>query len=322
MPIVQLDPAIQNKFRTDIAEAARDIVAGRLVAFPTETVYGLGGDATNGDALACIFERKGRPRINPLIVHVPDLESAMKHVVFGAEAEKLARTFWPGGLTLVLPKRSNSPVHDLASAGLPTLAIRVPSHPVAKALLLSSGKPVAAPSANRSGEPSPTRALHVADSLGLEDLRILDAGPSDRGVESTIIGFDGERPVLLRHGAIARGEIEAAIGSLQEVVDGHDRPLSPGRLLRHYAPKARIRLNADRPNDGETYLGFGPLPDGVEGMQLSAAASTREAASNLFALLREADKRGVERLAVAPIPFEGLGEAINDRLMRAAAAQT
>ena len=321
MPVVRVDPSRKIEFEAAISDAAREIIAGHLVAFAAETVYGLGADATSGEALARIFERKGRPKINPLIVHFPDLAASSRHVTFNRQAEMLATAFWPGGLTLVLPKRPGSDIHDLASAGLPSLAIRVPSHPVAHALLLASEVPVAAPSANRSGEPSPTCASHVADSIGSDDITILDAGPSAQGLESTIIGFDGDKPILLRHGAISRSEIEAVVGPLPLVAAEHNMPLSPGRLLRHYAPKARIRLNADYPESGELFLGFGRFPQGVDGLQLSAAGSTREAAANLFALLREADHRGALRLAVAPIPNEGLGEAINDRLTRAAAAQ-
>ncbi len=321
MPILPLDPARAGPFRSAIAEAATELRAGKLVAFPTETVYGLGADATNGEAMAAIFERKGRPRLNPLIVHVPDTRAARKLVLFTPLADRLAERFWPGGLTLALPRKPDCPVHDLASAGLPTLAVRVPAHTVAKALLLAADTPIAAPSANRSGEPSPTRAGHVADSLGSDDLLILDGGPCKAGLESTVIGFEGGRAVLLRSGAIPRAEIEAVTGPLAEATDSLERPSSPGRLLRHYAPAARLRLNADAPEPGELYLAFGDVPAGVEALQLSHSGILREAAANLFAMLREADKRGATRLAVAPIPNEGLGEAINDRLERAAAAQ-
>lgn len=321
MPVVALDPNNPSAFRAAIAAAAADLNAGRLVAFPTETVYGLGADATNGLALAAIFERKQRPRINPLIVHVSSLRDAEKLVVVHDAARRLAQAFWPGGLTLVLPRRPDGPVHDLASAGQPTLAVRVPAHPVAQALLRAAGRPIAAPSANASGEPSPTRASHVADSLGSDNLTILDGGPCKAGVESTVVGFDGEQPLLLRPGATPRDEIERLVGPLGEASDDEERPSSPGRLLRHYAPKAKLRLNADQPEPGELYLAFGPAPKEVEALQLSAAASTAEAAANLFAMLREADKRGATRIAVAPIPQTGLGEAINDRLARAAAAQ-
>ncbi len=319
MAIVPVDPAHPAAFRSAIAAAAREIAAGAVVAFPTETVYGLGADATDGAALARVFETKGRPRINPLIVHVDGAKSARKLVRFNPLAAKLAETFWPGPLTLVLPKTAKCPVHDLASAGLPTLAVRAPAHPVAQALILSAGVPIAAPSANASGEPSPTRAAHVAESLG-EQLTILDGGPCQAGLESTVIGFDGPQAVLLRPGATARAEIEAITGPLADPTDHADRPESPGRLLRHYAPRARLRLNADAPEPGEAFIAFGPT--GIaDALQLSATGSAREAAANLFALLREADKRGAAAVAVASIPDEGLGEAINDRLRRAAAAQ-
>ena len=319
MPIVPVDPAHPSAFRAAIAAAARQIASGELVAFPTETVYGLGADATNGEALARVFETKGRPRINPLIVHVESAKAARRLVQFNPLALKLAEAFWPGGLTLVLPKTAKCPVHDLASAGLPTLAIRVPAHPVAQALILSAGVPIAAPSANASGEPSPTRAAHVAESLG-EALTILDAGPCNAGLESTVIGFDGRQAVLLRPGATAREDIETITGPLAIASDDESRPSSPGRLLRHYAPAAKLRLNAEAPRSGELYIAFGPT-DVDDALQLSEAGSTREAAANLFALLREADKRGAKAVAVAPIPASGLGEAINDRLARAAAAQ-
>ena len=319
MTVVSLETSDTPAFRAAIAAAAREIAAGALVAFPTETVYGLGADATNGEALARIFEAKGRPRINPLIVHVASLKAARRLVLFNPLAERLADAFWPGGLTLVLPKAADCPVHDLASAGLPTLAVRVPAHEVAQALILSAGVPIAAPSANASGEPSPTRASHVADSLG-DALTILDAGPCKDGLESTVLGFEGEQAVLLRAGATPRSEIEAITGPLATPHDDPARPASPGRLLRHYAPAARLRLNASAPEGEDLYIAFGPTAM-REALQLSGTGNLREAAANLFALLREADKRGAKAVAVAPIPDEGLGEAINDRLARAAAAQ-
>lgn len=321
MPLLSLDTANPAAYRAAVERGADELRAGHLVAFPTETVYGLGADATNGAALAGIFERKGRPRLNPLIVHVPDKAAALRLVQFNPVATVLADRFWPGGLTLVLPRTGDCPVHDLASAGLPTLAVRVPSHVGAQALLRAARRPVAAPSANRSGEPSPTRASHVADSLGPDDLLILDGGPCQAGLESTVVGFEDGRAVLLRAGAVAREDIEELVGPLGQASDADDRPSSPGRLLRHYAPAARLRLGAEKPEPGELYLAFGDVPPGAEALQLSADRDVREAAANLFALLREADKRGALRLAVAPIPQEGIGEAINDRLARAAAAQ-
>jgi L-threonylcarbamoyladenylate synthase len=321
MPRVDLTQADPAERAAALDEAGAALRAGQLVAFPTETVYGLGADATNGLALAAIFERKGRPRLNPLIVHVVDLAAAQDLVTFNAAALQLATAFWPGPLTLVLPRAPHGPVHDLASAGLPTLAVRIPAHPLAQALLTAAGVPIAAPSANRSGEPSPTRAAHVADSLGADDLLILDGGPSAAGLESTVVGFEGGRPVLLRIGALPRDAIERLIGPFAAASDDTARPSSPGRLLRHYAPKALLRLNVVAPDDDELLLAFGPPPAGANVLQLSATRDLREAAANLFALLREADAKGATRIAVAPIPDDGLGEAINDRLRRAAAAQ-
>ncbi|BCW90144.1 Threonylcarbamoyl-AMP synthase [Alphaproteobacteria bacterium SO-S41] len=321
MPIVTIDPENLEAGRTAIAAAAAELRAGRLVAFPTETVYGLGADATNGLALAAIFERKGRPRINPLIVHVGSFDEAANLVTFDASAHALASAFWPGPLTLVLPRTPDCPVHDLASAGLPTLAVRVPAHPIAHALIAATGRPIAAPSANRSGEPSPTQATHVAESLGDAGLTILDGGPCAAGLESTVIGFEDGRAVLLRAGSLPREEIEKIAGPLAAARDDNAHPSSPGRLLRHYAPRARLRLNAAVPEPGEFYLSFGPAPASSASLALSATGDLREAAANLFAHLREADRRGAARIAVAPIPLTGLGEAINDRLSRAAAAQ-
>ena len=321
MPIVPIDPDNLDAGRSAIAAAAAELRGGRLVAFPTETVYGLGADATNGLALAAIFDRKGRPRINPLIVHIASLEAVEKLVTFDVVARALAAAFWPGPLTLVLPRSPECPVHDLASAGLPTLAVRIPVHPVAHALLAEAATPIAAPSANRSGEPSPTRAQHVADSLGDADLTIIDGGACDAGLESTVIGFEDGRAVLLRSGALARADIERITGPLAAPHDDEARPSSPGRLLRHYAPRARLRLNAVTPEPDELFLSFGPPPDRTSCLPLSARGDLHEAAANLFAHLREADRRGAARIAVAPIPDNGLGEAINDRLRRAVAAQ-
>ena len=296
-----------------IAEAARILKEGGLVAFPTETVYGLGADATNGQAVAAIFAAKGRPLFNPLIVHVADLEEARRHVELSPRAQALAEEFWPGALTLVLPRRKNSPLSLLVSAGLDTVAIRAPSHPAAIALLKETGRPVAGPSANKSGQVTATTAAHVADSLdGKLDL-ILDAGGATLGIESTVIGFDGDRPLLLRPGAIPRGEIEDLIGPL-----GAPGNLitSPGQLASHYAPRASLRLHAAETESGEVLLGFGDVPGAK--LNLSHQGDLREAAANLFAMLRELDKSAA-RIAVSPIPDSGIGEAINDRLRRAAA---
>ncbi|HEY0107919.1 MAG TPA: L-threonylcarbamoyladenylate synthase [Rhizomicrobium sp.] len=297
-----------------IAQAARLLRAGGLVAFPTETVYGLGADAANGRAVARIFEAKGRPRFNPLIVHVRDAAQAERHAVFNTATRKLAAAFWPGALTLVLPRAADCALSDLVSAGLDTVALRVPAHPVAAALIARSGLAIAAPSANPSGRITATTADHVA--LGLRDKvdLILDGGAAPLGLESTVIGFDGGAPVLLRAGAIAREAIEAVAGPLAEAQAG--KVQSPGQLSSHYAPRGRLRLNAQTAEPGETLLGFGPAaPAGAA--NLSAAGDLREAAANLFAMLHALDECAA--IAVMPIPDQGLGEAINDRLRRAAA---
>jgi L-threonylcarbamoyladenylate synthase len=296
-----------------IAEAARTLRDGGLVAFPTETVYGLGADATNGQAVAAIFAAKGRPLFNPLIVHVADLEEARRHVELSPRASALAEKFWPGPLTLVLPRRKNSPLSLLVSAGLDSVALRAPSHPAAIALLRETGRPVAGPSANLSGQVTATTAQHVADSLGGKVDLILDAGSATLGIESTVIGFDGDRPLLLRPGAVPREEIQDLVGPL-----GPPGNLiqSPGQLASHYAPRAGLRLNASEIESGEVLLGFGDAPGAK--LNLSSKGDLREAAANLFAMLRELDKVA-SQIAVSPIPDTGIGEAINDRLRRAAA---
>jgi L-threonylcarbamoyladenylate synthase len=307
-----------------IARAGAILRAGGLVAMPTETVYGLAADATNPAAVARLFEAKGRPRFNPLISHVADLETAMAEGVFSLLAEMLARTFWPGPLTLVTPAAASGRVSELARAGLPTVALRMPAHPAARRLIDAAGVPLAAPSANPSGEPSPTTAAHVADALGDRIDLILDGGPCAVGLESTVIAVEGERATLLRPGGLARAEIEALTGRLaapearhREKADGGAAPASPGMMLRHYAPKAMLRLDAAAPAPGEAWLGFGPDCAGAE-LNLSASGDLREAAANLFAHLRALDAAH-GRIAVAPVPDTGLGEAINDRLRRAAA---
>src|SRR5215472_4859583 len=296
-----------------IAEAARLLRDGGLVAFPTETVYGLGADATNGQAVAAIFAAKGRPLFNPLIVHVADIEEARRHVELSPRAQALAEKFWPGPLTLVLPRRKNSPLSLLVSAGLDSVALRAPSHPAAIALLRETGRPVAGPSANMSGQVTATMAAHVADSLGGKVDLILDAGSATLGIESTVIGFDDDRPLLLRPGAVPREEIQDLVGPL-----GRPGSLiqSPGQLASHYAPRAGLRLNAGEIESGEVLLGFGNVTGAK--LNLSPKADLREAAANLFAMLRELDKVAT-RIAVSPIPDTGIGEAINDRLRRAAA---
>jgi L-threonylcarbamoyladenylate synthase len=304
--------------------AVRALGEGRLVAMPTETVYGLAADATNGEAVAAIYAAKGRPRFNPLIAHVASAAAAEALVVMTPMAESLAAAFWPGPLTLALPRRPSAPVADLVTAGLPTVAVRVPAHPVAHALLDAFGRPLAAPSANRSGHVSPTTAAHVQADLDGAVACILDAGPTPLGLESTIVGFDGDRAILLRPGGIPRAAVEAALGAtLLDPEATGPRPLAPGMLASHYAPKARLRLAVRSVEPGEALLAFGPeLPQGAERaaaiVNLSETGRLTEAAARLFAALRELDlKAGT--IAVAPVPEEGLGEAINDRLRRAAA---
>ena len=299
----------------DIAKAADLLLGGALVAFPTETVYGLGALATDDKAVARIYEAKGRPSFNPLISHVPDVEAAFELGEFSVDALKLAARFWPGPLTLVVPRWSTCNVSLLASAGLPSLAIRVPQHAVALELLRAVGKPVVAPSANPSGRISPTTAQHVRDGLGDKFAMVLDGGPCVVGVESTVISFLEGKAVLLRSGGLARDVVEAALGySLGEAQSGVMH--SPGQMESHYAPHAVMRLNANAPMNGEAYLGFGKF-GGVH--NLSTAGDVVEAAANLFRMLHELDAVKPTRIAVAPIPMVGLGEAINDRLKRAAA---
>jgi len=309
-----------------IAEAARILAAGGLVAFPTETVYGLGADATNGAAVARLYAAKGRPRFNPLIVHVADRAAAARLGKFNATASTLAAAFWPGPLTVVLPKTDGCPVAELATAGLETVAVRVPDHPVAHALIEAAGRPLVAPSANRSGHVSPTTAAHVAADLGGRIDLVLDAGPTRVGVESTIVACLSQRSVLLRPGGIARAAIEQVLaGPLGEPLPARaDAPQAPGMLASHYAPTSRLRLDADTVEPSEALLAFGPaLPPGaahaVAVLNLSAPGDLVEAAANLFAHLRALDRSGARAIAVMPVPREGLGEAINDRLTRAAA---
>lgn len=299
-----------------IARAAAYLAAGRLVAIPTETVYGLGGDATNDAAVAAIFTAKERPTFNPLIVHVPDAEAARAIAVFDDAADRLADAFWPGPLTLVLPVRPEAGVSELVTAGLSTVAVRVPEHPVASAVLRAVGCPVAAPSANPSGRISPTSAAHVIDGLQGRIAAILDAGASSIGLESTIVATGG-KPWLLRPGGLPAEAIEACLGASLSL---HDPALggisAPGQLLSHYAPEAALRLEAETAEPGEAHLGFGPISGDVS---LSPSGDLTEAAANLFSHLRVLDAGGATRIAVAPVPERGLGRAINDRLRRAAA---
>lgn len=304
--------------QTDIEAAAQALREGRLVAFPTETVYGLGADATNDHAVAMVYAVKGRPAFNPLITHVADADGAFRLGVFPEVARRLAEAFWPGPLSIVVPRRPGCPVSLLASAGLDSIAIRVPAHPVALDLLRATGFPVVAPSANPSGRVSPTSAEHVRRHLGGKVAMILDGGRCRIGVESTVVSFlDGEAK-LLRPGGLPRTEIERVAGIAFAAESHSARPHSPGQLQSHYAPHAELRLNADSPRDREAYLGFGPLHQHGP-YCLSPAGDLIEAAANLFRLLHEIDATGVTCIAVAPIPHHGLGEAINDRLLRAAA---
>jgi L-threonylcarbamoyladenylate synthase len=311
-----------------VAKAARCLAAGGLVAFPTETVYGLGADATNPAAIARLYQAKGRPAFNPLIAHVDCLEAARAIGELGPDAIALAWAFWPGPLTLVVPRAPHCSVAELATAGLDTVALRVPAHPVAMALLQAFGKPVVAPSANLSGHVSPTTAAHVATDLkGRIDL-IIDGGPVEVGVESTIVGCF-EQPMLLRPGGVPRADIERVLGRKlaeppAETTATTGQPLAPGMLASHYAPRTRVRLNALRVEPGEALLAFGPTT--VKGanaatavMNLSARGDLAEAAAHLFGFLRALDARAATAIAVMPIPAHGLGEAINDRLRRAAA---
>lgn len=301
-----------------IERAAALIRAGRLVAFPTETVYGLGADATQDRAVAAIFAAKGRPAFNPLIAHVLDAAEARRYVVWTDTAERLAAAFWPGPLTLVLPRVDHCRLSLLASAGLDTAAVRAPSHPIARDLIAAAGVPIAAPSANRSGAISPTRPEHVVESLGDAVDLVIDGGACDVGLESTVLDLTTSRPTLLRPGGTTREAIEALIGTIEDgpAIGVAGTLHSPGQLESHYAPRAAVRLNATAVEAGETMLGFGPI---AGTMNLSLRGDLVEAAANLFAMLRTLDRLGATRIAVAPIPESGLGVAINDRLRRAAA---
>lgn len=309
------DPLILPSTEAGIARAARLLRAGELVAFPTETVYGLGADATSGPAVAAIYAAKGRPSFNPLIVHVADAEAARRHVVWSDMAERLAGAFWPGPLTLVLPLAPDHGIASLVTAGLETLAVRVPAQPSAQALLRAVDRPVAAPSANPSGRISATTALHVAAGLGPRVAAILDDGPCPVGLESTILGIASEGPVLLRPGGLATERIEDLLGETLRQREDSEGLSAPGQMLSHYAPAAAVRLNANAARAGEVLLGFGPMDCDLN---LSPTGDLAEAAANLFDHLHRLDATG-RPIAVAPVPVQGLGLAINDRLRRAAA---
>lgn len=315
MPILSATPET-------IARAASLLRRGELVAFPTETVYGLGADATDAMAVARIFEAKGRPRFNPLIVHVEDIVAALRLGVIGPAARRIAEAFWPGPLTLVVEKPVDGPIADLATAGLDTVALRVPSHPVARALIAEAGRPVAAPSANRSGHVSATTAAHVEADLGASVALILDAGPAEHGVESTVLDVTGGVPVLLRPGAVTAEDIARVAGILPlRPADDPERPTSPGQLASHYAPRVPVRLDAVSAGPGEALLAFGADAPAHRGpiVNLSPSGDLREAAARLFSALRELDRPGIAAIACMPVPAIGLGAAIVDRLRRAAA---
>ena len=303
-----------------IKEASDLLRAGELVAFPTETVYGLGADATNDSAVAKIFEIKGRPQFNPLISHLPSAHHAFEFGVFSTIAKELASTFWPGPITFVVPRSNNCPISWLASAGLETVAIRVPDHPVARELLELANVPVAAPSANLSGKISPTRPEHVREEFGSNIASILEGGDCRVGLESTVLDLSGSTPILLRPGRVTQRQLEMKVGKIK-MATRTDTISSPGMLASHYAPEAEVRIEATTSIEGEAFLGFGetsfePYPN------LSPRGDLVEAASNLFHLMRELDKKNPKCIAVAPIPKKGLGIAINDRLKRAAAPRS
>lgn len=305
-----------------LQRAADALRAGKLVAFPTETVYGLGANALDDKAVAGVFAAKGRPSFNPLIIHAASAQALAAWVLLPPPAPELMAAFLPGPLTLVLPRRADCPISWLAGAGLPSLAVRVPSHPIAQALLRQAGVPVAAPSANRSGSVSPTTALHVMESLGGKVDMVLAAGSCTIGLESTILDLTTPVPRLLRHGGVTREQLEAVIGPVALAESGGAPITAPGQLTSHYAPNASLRLNASHAEAGEALLAFGNcfgITPVKHSFNLSETGDLREAAANLFAMLRGLDATGTKRIAVMPIPATGLGAAINDRLSRAAA---
>jgi L-threonylcarbamoyladenylate synthase len=314
MTIVTHDPAV----------AAGLLEDGALVAFPTETVYGLGADASNDAAVARLFEAKGRPSFNPLIIHVASVAAAAEHGAFNATAEKLAEAFWPGPLTLVVARRAKSAISPLATAGLDSVGLRLPAHPMAQRLLALVGRPIAAPSANPSGRLSPTLPEHVVATLGSRIAAVLDGGPTAIGVESTIVSCLDDGPALHRPGGVPREAIEAVLGHrLPDARADADRPTSPGQLASHYAPRASLRLNATAARPDEVFVTFGASVGAHQGdmVALSESGDLIEAAANLFRILHQLDRRNVARIAIMPIPETGLGLAINDRLRRAAASR-
>jgi L-threonylcarbamoyladenylate synthase len=313
MPVVPATPEA-------IRQAARAVACGDIVAFPTETVYGLGANALDGTAIAKVFAAKERPRFNPLIVHVLGLVEAEAYALLDGTARKLAEAFWPGPFSLVLRKRAGCPVADLVTAGLDTIALRAPAHPVARSLLAEVKLPIAAPSANRSGRISPTTAAHVEAELGERPAMILDGGPCLLGLESTVVSLAAPTPTLLRSGALPREVIETLLGQRLAEAKAGARPASPGQLATHNAPDTPLRLGATTVHSNEALLAFGPdaPPGALATINLSASGDLKEAAAKLFGALRELDRAGAITIAVMPIPGDGLGEAINDRLQRAA----
>lgn len=300
--------------------ATKKLDAGEIVSFPTETVYGLGADATNSTAVAKIYGAKQRPRFNPLIVHLSEADKAQNYVQMNSLAQKLADSFWPGPFTMVLPLREKSGLSDLITAGLDTVAVRVPKNSIAHELLRTFDGPIAAPSANKSGNISPTTAAHVDGEFGDELDMIIDGGPCDKGLESTIVQIDDSGITLLRPGNITPADIEKVTGQTIHLNDQpSDNPVAPGQLKSHYAPNAKMRLNATRPTPGEAYLAFGQNSSTANSLNLSPTGDLIEAASNLFSMMRALDHLNLQTIAVAPIPNTGLGIAINDRLERAAA---
>jgi L-threonylcarbamoyladenylate synthase len=309
--------------RESIDRAAEALGRGETVAFPTETVYGLGANALDASAVAKVFAAKERPRFNPLIVHVLGLDEAEIYAVINDTARKLIRAFWPGPLSLVLPRKRGCAIADLVSAGLDTIALRAPNNRIARALLTAAKLPIAAPSANRSGRISPTTAAHVEEELGVLPAMILDGGPCTLGLESTVLGIDVDKVIVLRLGALAREEIETVLGRPLATADAGGHVTSPGQLPIHYAPDTPLRLDAWTPRKGEAFLAFGPDAPLYAGplINLSPRGDLTEAAANFFASLRRLDAAGADAIAVMPIPNQGLGEAINDRLQRAAYAR-
>lgn len=301
----------------EIKAAAIQIQEGELVGFPTETVYGLGADATSDDAVTKIFSTKGRPKFNPLIIHVTSIEEARQYGVFSKVALDIAHHFWPGPLTLILQRTTECSISWLATAGLSTIALRVPDHPIANELIKRADRPIAAPSANRSGKISPTRAEDVIEEFRHKVETVLDGGNCQVGLESTVIDISGSNTVLLRPGYITQYDIENKVGPINKTVN-NAKIIAPGMLKSHYAPDCKVRLNASSSKNGELFLGFGENSKNTT-LNLSVTGNLNEAASNLFQMLRELDKRGALAIAVAPIPEHGLGIAINDRLKRAAA---